>query len=84
MKILGTNSRTTAGRSKAVSCISKSANENTFTQYVESMNIAKKFRNTVEIVNLALLVYREGLHEDSWNNLASIFYWAFHFICSWY
>jgi hypothetical protein len=42
------NSRTTAGRSKAVSCISKSANENTFTQYVESMNTAKKFRNTVD------------------------------------
>ena len=36
------------------------------------------------IVNLALLIYREGLHEDSWNNLASIFYWSFHFICSWY
>jgi L-lysine 2,3-aminomutase len=42
------NSRTTAGRSKAVSYISKSANENTFTQYVESMNTAKKFRNTVD------------------------------------
>ena len=38
----------TVGRSKAVSCISKSANANTFTQYVESMNTAKKFRNTVD------------------------------------